>query len=480
MILMSLKTIILQGVLWVSLSTGSLKIINVIVGIILARMLEPEDFGLVALALITVNFFDMFRDLGIGSAIIHNKNEEDIAADTAFFIFPVIGIVFYAISYYIAPTIADFFREEELNTIIRVLSLAFVIWSFGSLPRTLLIKDLKFKKMVIPKVIPKIGYAATAITMAFYGFGVWSLVFGRLALEVLSVITIWHASDWRPSLKFNGRIAVMLFSFGKHVMIGSFIVFLISIVDITFIGRIWSSDILGYYTIALSISGLFTIQIAVILSEVMFPAYSMMQDNKKKLGCAYLSTMKYLSLVIFPAAFGLMAIAWYFIKVVYGDKWLPIEDVLQILCIYGVTRAMLKISENLYLAAGMPEIITRINCLHLILILITIYPLTFHYGILGTGISVTLPSIFILMLGLIESSRIIDRPLLSIIRTILPGLCGSILMVALVLMLQNLISSYSPVLILVLSIAMGTSSYFIFLWMVQKDEINKLKRIIAG
>lgn len=271
----------------------------------------------------------------------------------------------------------------------------------------------------------------------------------------------------------------MLFSFGKHVMIGSFIIFLISIVDITFIGRIWSPDILGYYTMALSISGLFTIQIAVILSEVLFPAYSMMQDNKEKLGCAYLSTMKYLSLIIFPAAFGLMAIAWYFIKVVYGDKWLPIEDVLQILCIYGVTRAMLKISENLYLAAGMPEIITRINCLQLILILITIYPLTFHYGILGTGISVTLPSIFILMLGLIESSRIIDRPLLSTIRTILPGLCGSILMVALVLMLQNLISSYSPVLILILSIAMGTSSYFIFLWIVQKDEIKKLKRIIT-
>ena len=476
---MSLKTIILQGVLWVSLSTGSLKLINIIIGIILARLLEPEDFGLVALALIIVNLFDMFRDLGIGIALIHNKNEEDIAADTAFYIFPVVGIIFYAISYIIAPPIAVFFKEEQLETVIRVLSLAFVIWSFGSLPRTLLIKDLEFKKMVIPKVLPKIGYAATAITMAFYGLGVWSLVFGRLALEILSVITIWHASNWRPSLKFNLRMAFMLFSFGKHVMIAGLIVFLISIVDITFIGRIWSSDILGYYIIALSISGLFTTQIAVILSEVLFPAYSMIQDNKEKLGCAYLSTMKYLSLIIFPAAFGLMAIAWYFIKVVYGDKWLPIEDVLQILCIYGVTRAMLKISENLYLAAGMPEIITRINCLQLILILILIYPLTFHYGILGTGISVTLPSIFILILGLIESGRIIDRSLLSIVKTILPGLCGSVIMVVLVLMLQNLISSYSPVLILILSIAMGSFSYLIFIWMVQKDELKELKQIIA-
>ena len=112
---MSLKTIILQGVLWVSLSTGSLKIINVIIGIILARLLEPEDFGLVALALIIVNLFDMFRDLGIGIALIHNKNEEDIAADTAFYIFPVVGIIFYAISYIIAPPIAVFFKEEEFK-----------------------------------------------------------------------------------------------------------------------------------------------------------------------------------------------------------------------------------------------------------------------------------------------------------------------------------------------------------------------------
>ena len=476
---MTLKTIILQGVLWVSLSTGSLKIINVVIGIILARMLEPEDFGLVALALIIVNFFDMFRDLGIGTALIHNKNEEDVAADTAFFIFPVVSIIFYAVSYSIAPTIADFFKEEELKTIIRVLSLAFVIWSFGSLPRTLLIKDLEFKKMVIPKVLPKIGYAATAIIMAFNGFGVWSLVFGRLVLEVLSVITIWHASDWRPSLKFNRKMAFMLFSFGKHVMIAGLIVFLISIVDITFIGRIWSSDILGYYIIALSISGLFTLQIAVILSEVLFPAYSMIQDNKEKLGCAYLSTMKYLSIVIFPAAFGLMIVAWYFIKVVYGDKWLPAVDVLQILCIYGVIRAMLKTSENLYLAAGMPKIITKINCLHLTLILILIYPLTIHYGILGTGIAVTLPSIFILILGLIESGKIIDKSLLSIIKTILPGLYGSVIMVVVVLMLQNIISSYSPVLILILSIAIGSFSYFIFLWIVQKDELKELKQIIA-
>jgi O-antigen/teichoic acid export membrane protein len=174
-----------------------------------------------------------------------------------------------------------------------------------------------------------------------------------------------------------------------------------------------------------------------------------------------------------------MTVAWYFIKVVYGDKWLPVVDVLEILCIYGVIRAMLKISENLYLAAGRPEIITRINCLQLILILILIYPLTFHYGILGTGISVTLPSIFILILGLVESGRIIDKSLLSIIKTILPGLCGSVIMIVLVLMLQNLISSYSPVLILILSIAMGSFSYFIFLWIAQKDKLEELKHIIA-
>ena len=465
--------------LWVSISTTLLKFINFVISVILARLLEPSDFGLVAIALIVVNFFEIFRDLGIGPALIHRKEDRNAAADTAFYIFPTVAIIFYVVSYLIAPAASDFFREEELGILIRVLSLTFVIWSFGSLPRTLLTKDLEFKKLVIPQLLPKISYGAVAIVMALQGYGVWSLVGGRLVLEIMSVITVWKALDWRPSLRFNRRIALELLNYGKHVITASIIIFLISVVDVTFIGRLLGTEKLGYYSIAFGISGLFTYQVSTLISQVMFPALSKMQDDIDKIGSAYLKTLKYLSLIAFPAAFGIITVSWYFIKVVYGDKWLPAVAVLQVLCLYGLNKAILKTTENLYLAAGKPRIMTKINLYQFTVMLILIYPLTLRYGILGTGIAAVIPSTMMVLLTFHEAGKIINRNFLTIAKNIAPATAGSLIMAALVLILQQLTSHFSPTLVLLLSIGLGAVSYIMFIWLTQKEELDEIKQLIG-
>lgn len=476
---MSLKNKTIYGILWVSISNIFLRLINFAISVILARMLEPSDFGLVAIALIVVNFLEIFSNLGIGPALIHRKEDKGIAADTAFYIFPTIAIILYAVSYSIAPVAADFFREEELKILIRVLSLTFVIWSFGSLPRTLLTKDLEFKKLVIPQLLPKISYGAVAIVMALQGFGVWSLVVGQLVLVTMSVITIWKAVGWIPSLKFNRRIALELLNYGKHVITASIIIFLISIVDVTFIGRLLGSEELGYYSIAFGISGLFTYQISMLISQVMFPALSKMQNNIDKMGQIYLKSLKYLSLVAFPAAFGIITVSWYFIKVVYGDKWLPAVAVLQVLCVYGLNKALLKTTENLYLAAGKPQIMTKINLLQFTIMLILIYPLILKYGILGTGIAAVIPSTMMVFLTFHEAGKIINRNFMTIAKNIAPAAAGSLIMAALVLTMQQLTFNLSPTLVLLISIGLGAVSYSVFIWFTQKEELREIRQLIG-
>lgn len=476
---MSFKNKIVHNILWVSISNVSLKFVNFFITIILARLLEPSDFGLVAIAFIIVNFFEILRDLGIGAALIHRKEDNDIAADTAFFLFPLIAIIFYLIAYSIAPSASNFFREDELTAIIRVLSLTFIIWSFGNLPRTLLSKELSFKKMVIPEIISKTSYGAVAILMAFQGFGVWSLVGGRLFLEITAIITIWHVLDWRPSFRFNKKIAMELLNYGKHVITASIIVFLISVIDVTTIGHKLGPESLGYYNMALSISGMFTIQTSMTLSKVMFPAYSIIQGNKEKMGEAYVKTLRYLSMIIFPAAFGIISVAWYFIKVIYGDKWLPATTILHVLCIYGLCRAMLNTTENVYLAAGKPKIQAKINLLQLILISLLIYPLTMKYGTLGTAVSVTVPSIVMLVITFNEAGKILDKSFFSILKTILPSTIGSIMMALLILVIQQFISDLSPVLILFLSIGVGIIVYLVFLQFTYQRELENIKQIIG-
>ncbi|AKB62432.1 lipopolysaccharide biosynthesis protein [Methanosarcina mazei] len=476
---MSFKNKVVHNILWVSISNVSLKFVNFFITIILARLLEPSDFGLVAIAFIIVNFFEILRDLGIGAALIHRKQDSDIAADTAFFLFPSIAIIFYLISYFIAPSASRFFREDELTAIIRVLSFTLVIWSFGNLPRTLLSKKLSFKKMVIPEIISKISYGTVAILMAFHGFGVWSLVGGRLFLEITAVITIWHVLDWRPSFRFDKKIAMELLNYGKHVITASIIVFLISIIDVTAIGRNLGSASLGYYNLALSISGMFTIQTAMTLSKVMFPAYSLIQGNTEKMRKAYIKTLRYLSMIIFPAAFGIMSVAWYFIKVIYGDKWLPATTILHVLCIYGLCRAMLNTTENVYLAAGKPKIQAKINFLQLILISVLIYPLTLIYGTFGTAVSVTVPALIMLVISFNEAGKILNKNFLDIAKTILPAATGAIIMASLIIVTQQFISGFSPVLTLFLSICVGIIVYLVFLQFTYQRELEDIKQIIG-
>jgi len=476
---MSLARKTTQGLFWVSFSMILIKIINFSITVILARLLDPEHFGLVAIGLIIVNFFEIFREMGVGAALIYKKDDVDKAANTAFFFFPAVATALYVISYYIAPLAADFFNEPQVEVIMKVLSLSFVIWSLGTLPSTLLDKNLEFKKKVIPMVLPKIGYGIAAIWLALNGFGVWSLVIGRIILDVLSVLSLWVVVDWRPSYKIDRNIALELISYGKQVMGADLLIFIVSIVDIVFIGRYLGAEDLGLYSIALGVAGLLTLQVSGIMGRVMFPIYSTIQDNRILLKKAYVKTIKYISLISLPATFGIFIIAGDFIKVVYGDKWLPAVAALQVLCFYGLNRALLGTTETLYLAAGKPEIRTKLNLLQLVLMAALMYPLTMRYGIVGTAIAAMLPSTLIVFLTFREAGKIIGESFTFIARTLVPGISGSLIMVLAIYAWYYISASFSPVLRLAVSVVLGTSVYVAFLWLTRKELFYEVRELIT-
>ena len=467
-----------RGLFWVAFSNILLKLINFVITVILARLLDPEQFGLVSLGLVVVNFFEIFRDMGIGTALIYRKDDGDKAANTAFFLFPVIAAGFYVISYFIAPLAADFFNEPQVSAIIRALSFIFVIWSFGTLPSVLLDKNLDFKKKVIPQIIPKIGYGLTAISLALSGFGVWSLVIGRIMLEILNVVSIWPVVNWRPSYKFDRKIAIELLNYGKQVVGANLLVFLISIIDITFIGRILGPDDLGYYTIALGIAGLLTTQVSVLMGNVMFPVYAQIKDEKAKLKHAYLKTIKYVFLISIPATLGIFAVAWDFVMVVYGAKWLPAVAALQVLCFYGLNRSLLGATEQLYLAAGKPVIRTNLNLLQLIFMGALMYPLTMRYGIAGTAFAALIPSILCIFLTFREAGKIIEEDILSIVRSFFPAIAGSLTMVIVIYAWSFFSIGLPPLIRLAFSIIFGLVVYIGFFWITKKEMFYELKDLV--
>jgi O-antigen/teichoic acid export membrane protein len=476
---MSLANKTVHGLFWVSITNILIKIINFIITIILARLLEPKEFGLFALGLIFVYFFETFRDLGIGSALIYKNEDINKSANTAFFLFPSIAIAFFLISYIIAPYASDFFREEQLGTIIRVLSLSFVIWSFGTLPSVLLDKSLEFKKQALRQIIPKLGYGIITILLALRGFGVWSLILGTLTQWIFSVIIVWSIIEWRPLYIFEKKTSYELLNYGKEVASANIILFLISIVDVTMIGRLLDTTYVGYYSIALGISGLITSQISLIIGRVMFPVYSLIQGEityRKKI---FIRTIKYVSIISIPASIGTSVIAWDLVNVVYGPKWLPAVAALQLLCFYGLSRSILATTENLYLAAGKPEIRTRLNLMQLVLMAALMYPLVILYGIMGAAIAATIPSVLIVFLTLKEAGMIIEESLSNIARSFTPGIIGSFIMALSIWIWQDFAAGLSPIMRIVSSIIIGALVFVGCLWWMNKEIFYEIKGLVT-
>ncbi len=481
---MTLKSKAISGVMWVSLSKLMLKFITFGITIILARLLSPTDFGLVALALVFVNFFEITRDLGMESALIHYEGDDkdkNIAYNTAFIIYPVVAILLYFISYSTAPFAATFFGNEEIEPIIRVLLLTVVIWSFGTLPKTLLVKDLRFKKMFFPQILPKLSYGVVAVIMAYSGYGVWSLVIGRIVLELTGVLAYWKSIEWRPSFLFSKQKALVLISFGKYVAIAAITMFFLSNIAIALIGKILDAEALGYYSISLSIAGMFTIQASLILSQVVFPMYSKMQNDIGQLGKSHLLTIKLYSMFVLPATFGIIIISREFIETIYGAKWLPAVQVLQILCIYGMVTSYNKMNSNVFLATGKPEIVTKTNYLQLFVLLLLIYPLTINYGIYGASIAVTVSVILSTLFSFMQSNKILNTSMYGLLSSTLAPLKGSFIMLIVILLIQKwLVNSSTEVMLFVTVIAgfLVYALYFIVIYRNNLKDIGMLKRNI--
>ncbi|WP_406657769.1 lipopolysaccharide biosynthesis protein [Methanolobus sp. ZRKC2] len=469
---MSLRKKTLSGIFWVGISTFLLKIINFSFNILLARLLSPSDFGLIAIALISINFFEIFRDFGIGNALIHRKGDIENAANTAFYLFPAIAILFYFISYTTAPYIADFFKED-IELIIRVLSLSLVIWSFGNLPRSLLKKELEFKKMTFVQLIPKIGYGLVSVFLALEGYGVWSLVIGRLILEILSTAFIWSAIKWRPCIKFSLAEAIELLNYGKHVLVSSLFAFIMTVIDTVIIGKNLGVEYLGYYTIGLSIANFFTIQLANIASQVLFPLYSKI-ENSDLIGLTHLKILKFSSYVIFPISFGIISVSENFILIFYGDKWVPTIAVLQILCIYGLTQSIQKISENVFFSMGKPKIVAKINLIQFLMITALIFPLTLEYGIIGTSISVMIPSLLTMFIALHNVSKVLRINYRYILETIFEPAIGSILMLFSIFQLKVYLQNFSDIIALGICIVSGLMIVFLFSYFMLKNDLKEI------
>ena len=381
-----LKREAIRGVGWALLSSVSVRVLQVITILTLAKILMPADFGVFALAFLIIQAMVVFRDVGFAQVLVYRQDDIRRSADTAFVLALVSSGVLAALLFVSAPGLGRLFGASEIVSPTRAMSAALLISGAANVPLALLDKRLRFKRRAIPEVTGALTYAVVSIGLATAGFRVWSLVAGWIAMTVVNTAAAWLVCTWRPSLEFDWGEARVILSYGKHLMIASLAVFAFFQIDKALVGKWLGVTALGFYSMAFTVCNLPATNLAHVVNRVMFPTYSQLQDDLPAMRSVYLRTVRYISMAAFPAAVGIFVVADPIIRVLYGQKWVPAIPLFHILALYGLTRSIGSTASAVFMSTGNPGLVKRVSMLQLFVAVPLVYPAAMRFGTVGVAV----------------------------------------------------------------------------------------------
>jgi O-antigen/teichoic acid export membrane protein len=358
---MSLQQKTTSGFFWTIGHQVSIQSINFIVLIILARVLSPADFGLIAMLQVFISVGIVLMDGGMTSSLIRTVNASNKDYATVFYLNLLISFFIYAVLYFAAPLIAQFYKQPALLNIIRVYAVTFILQALVSVQTTRLTKEMNFKLQLLMQLPSTIISAIAGIWFANNGYGAWSLVYMNLIRTFLFMIQHWIFTDWKPGFVFEKELLKKHFNFGyKLTIIGIVNTIYNNVYDII-IGKLFTPLILGFYNQANTLS-IFPVQlISGAVDKVTYPAFSQIQNEDEKLKIVYGKIMQQIIFWIAPLMMLLIICANPLFKLVLTDKWLPAVPYFQILCIYAVMYPLQVYNINILNVKGRSDLLLKIE-----------------------------------------------------------------------------------------------------------------------
>ena len=357
----NLKQKTIKGVGWSAIDNVSGYAVTFVVGIILARLLSPEDYGLLGLIGIFTAICNCFIGAGFGSALIRKKDATEDDFSTVFICNLSIALLLYGVLFVCAPLIAIFFGRQELIALTRVSSLSLIIGSLAFVQRTRLTKRIDFKTQTKITIIAAIVRGVIGITTALMGWGVWALVAQDLTASVVSTILLWHYNKWIPCLRFSISSFRELFGYSSKMLASGLIDTIWKEVYQVVIGKCYSPATLGQYTRGKMFCDLFSSNLTGIVSRVSFPVLSKIQDDPSRLKDGYRRIIRTTMLITFACMLMLAAIAKPMILVLIGEKWLQAATLLQIICFSSMLYPLHAINLNILQVKGRSDLFLKLE-----------------------------------------------------------------------------------------------------------------------
>lgn len=478
-----LKRQTVSGAKWLTFSGFLQKGIQMAGTIVLARILSPAEFGLFALAFIAIDALTLFKSMGFDSALVQRRDNFERAANTAFFIIPLLGLILYFILFLSAPLVGRFMNNQEVIGPIKALGIIFIISCLGKVPLVIIERNMQFKQASIIEIIVALVYSATAIILAILGMNVWSLVIAYILKTIIQNIIFWRISGWRPRLEFDKKIALEMFHFGKFLLLGGFIWFFKSNLDNLLVGKLLGVTALGLYAIAFNIANFGADYFGGRIYRVTFPAYSKLQTDLYDLRNAALKVLKHVSLFALPLGIGLFLLNKEFLRFVYGDKWVGATNVLKILAWAGIFNTLPAGLGGIFMACGKPKIGFWITSLQVAIFFAFITPMAKLFGLNGVGMVVSISAFTAFLISITSAKKILSMNIREIYLSLRPALFSSMWMGIGIILLKNLFLQYkvdftyfySFIIYAIFALAIYTFSLFKF----ERRVFKEIKEVIS-
>lgn len=423
----SLKSKTLHGLFWSLLESIGTGGVQFIIGIMLARLLFPKDFGLIGMLTIFIAVAESLIDSGFQAALIQKRDPTPTDTSSIFYFNILIGVVAAGLLCLVAPWIAAFYHQPILTPLTRVLSLTLVINSFGSIQNTILMKQIDFKTQTKVSLVAGILSGIVGISLAVAGFGVWSLVVHQVSRAFIGTVCIWLLNIWRPALVLSLKSLREMFGFGSRILASGLINRTFDNIYLLVIGKLFSATDLGFFTRAKSMQELPSSTLSWIVGRVTFPVFSTIQDDRARLKRGLKKALTFLVLVNFPMMIGLAVIARPLVLVLLTEKWAECIPYLRLLCLAGLLSPVVLINSNLWFALGRSKIHLRVEIIKKILIVINI-AITWRWGISAMICGMIVTSVMFLCLSSYYTGILIGYTLREQLRDMFPNLITAVLM----------------------------------------------------
>jgi O-antigen/teichoic acid export membrane protein len=451
-----------RGAAWALFSTGLAKLIALVGLTLLARLLAPREFGLLAFAMTYIVYAETIGDLGSAVALIYWPDRREEAAQVTFIINIAAGSFWCALTLFIAPFVADFFNAPHGAPIVRALAWAFVIKFAGNTHNALAQKYLRFGARAIPDLALSLIKAAISIVLAWRGFGAWSLVWGHIAGLSAWTIFLWVVVPWRPTWSWPSDLFKPMLNYGRHILFVNVIGAVIVHADLAVVGRYLGLTALGLYQMATKIPEATITIIVRALSAVLFPAFSKLAAAGEDLRGAYLISSRYVSAITMPMVVGLIILARPLVWAAFGSQWLASVPIVRVLAVLAGLQALNNYAGDILKGTGRANLIARLAVLRACL---TVPALIWASHFSATAVAAALASSDGLgvIISIIITARILHMSLGSVLKAFAPSAIAAALMGAACGAWLYFTPQYGPALIAGGGVAIGAVVYLVAL-----------------